>query len=156
MADKRMTDAFHAFLTGDTLEQALTFADFVEASGMVYDGAYEIHYRDTLACYIDTPIEARPTWRVWTVGDFSAEYEGFPVEARTKEIAWANVLKCGNCADVNCDPGKTEVVFGKAFENVCNGVGGLAMRFDDPDAKALACAEKLIEMTRYHIDHHAG
>lgn len=154
MAKKRMEEAFDTFLVGDVLKNALDFADFVQANDMVYDGAYEIHYKNRLACYIDTPRDDWRMWRVWTVGDYSCEYEGFPIDEGTKETAWANVLTCGNCPDVDCDPGKTEVIFGKAFVNVCNGVSGLAMRFVNPDAGATACAKKLIEMTMHVIDHH--
>lgn len=155
MAEKRMEDAFTEFLTSDTLENALAFAEFVRANEMDYDGEYEIHYKNKLACYIDTPKDGWPKWRVWTVGDFSHELEGFPIDDRTKEIAWANVVKCGNCDDVDCDPGKTEVIFGKEFVNVCRGVSNLAMRFVNPDAEALACAKKMVDMTRYIIDHQA-
>lgn len=155
MAESRLEDAFRAFLTGDTLRNALDFAAFAGANGMAYDGAYEICYEGRLVCYIDTPRDDWRVWRVWTVGDFSHEVEGFPIDARTKEIAWANVLKCGNCEDVSCDPGKTEVVFGRTFTNVCNGVGGLAMRFESPNAEALACAKMLVGMARHAMERHA-
>lgn len=155
MTTNRIEDAFHAFLVCDTLKNALAFAEFARANGMTYDGAYEMHYKGKLVCYIDTPNDASRRWRVWTVGDYRSEYEDFPIDATTKEIAWAHVLKCGNCDDVDCDPGKTEVVFGKEFEHVCHGAAGLAMRFADPDADALACAIKMIEMAMFVIDHPA-
>jgi nitrous oxide reductase len=85
---------------------------------MIYNGDYEIHYNGKLVCYIDTPNDKAHMWHVWTVGDYSNEYERFPIDERTKEIAWANVVYCGNCDDVDCDPGKTETIFGKEFVNV--------------------------------------
>jgi len=88
------------------------------------------------------------------VGDYSKEYAGFPIDERTKEIAWANIVYCGNCADCDRDPGKTEMIFGKEFANVCNGTDNLAMRFVNPDAEAVACAEKMVDMRKYAIDNH--
>ena len=153
--NKRLEDAFNEFLTGDELKNALNLAEFLNANGMVYDGEYEMRYKDELACYINTPAERDKRWGIWTVGDYSNEHEGFPIDERAKEIAWRNVVKCGNCDGVDCDPGKTEVIFGKEFTNVCNGTNDLAMRFVNPDAEALECAKKMIEMTRHVIDNRA-
>ena len=151
MTEKRIEDVFSEFLIGDTLKNALDFAKFLRANEMIYDGKYEIHYKDKLVCYIDTPNELHRWWRVWTVGDYSNEYEGFLIDEHTKEIAWSNVVKCGNCDDVNCDPGKTEVIFGKEFTNVCNGVDNLAMRFTNPDTEVLECAKKMVDMRKYAV-----
>ena len=152
MPEKKIEDIFNEYFIGDTLKNALDFAEFLKANEMVYNGDYEIHYKGNLACYIDTPNDKSQMWSIWTVGDYSNEYEGFPIEKCTKEIAWANVVKCGNCADCNRDPGKTEVIFGKEFENVCNGTDNLAMRFVNPDAEAVDCAKKMIDMRMYVID----
>ena len=151
MSIQRMEDAFNAFFADDTLKNALDFAAFLRANGMIYDGEHEIHCKGKLACYIDTPNDKCHEWRIWTVGDYSSEYEGVPMEERVKEIAWANVVKCGNCDGVDCDPGKTEVIFGKEFANVCNGADGLAMRFTNPDAEALECIKRLLEMRKHTI-----
>jgi len=154
MAKKRIEDSFNNFFTDDTLKNSLDFAEFIEANEMIYNGEYEIHYKDNLACYIDTPNGKSQMWRVWTVGDYSNEYEGFPIDECTKEIAWANIVYCGNCDDVDCDPGKTETVFGKEFKNVCRGTDNLAMRFNNPDAEVLECAKKMVGMRKYFIDNH--
>ena len=154
MAEKRIEDAFNEYFTGDTLKNALDFAEFLRANEMICDGEYEIHYNGKLACYINMPNDKEHTWGVWTVGDYNNEYEGFPVDERTKEIAWANVVKCGNCADCNRDPGKTEVIFGKEYANVCNGTDNLAMRFVNPDAEAVECVIKMVDMRKYAVDNH--
>ena len=151
MPNKRLEDLFNEFLTGDTLKNALDFAEFSRANEMIYNGEYEMHYKDKLVCYIDTPNAEQHTWRVWTVGDYSNEYEGVPIDEHTKEIAWANIVFCGNCPDVDCDPGKTEVIFGKEFANVCNGTDNLAMRFVNPDGEAVECVKKMIEMRKGDI-----
>jgi len=150
--NKRIEDAFNAFLTGEDRRYALDFAEFVSANEMIYNGEYEIHYKDECVCYIDTPTEQQKRWRIWTVGDYSTEYEGFPIDERMKETAWSNVVKCGNCDDCDRNPGKTEVIFGKEFTDVCNGTNNLAMLFTNPDAEALACAKKMVEMARYVMD----
>ena len=155
MAEKRIEDAFNEFLTGDALKNALNFVEFLRGNEMIYDGEYEIHYKDKLACYINTPADGEHTWGVWTVGDYSSEYEDFTIDERTKEIAWANVVKCGNCDDCNRGPGKTEVIFGKEFANVCNGTDNLAMRFVNPDAEAVECVKKMVDMRKYAINNHA-
>ena len=152
MAKKKIEDVFNEFFTGDTLENALDFAEYLRTNEMTYNGEYEIHYRDKLLCYIDTPNEKSHSWRVWTVGDYSCEYEGFPIDEHTKEIAWANVVYCGNCDDCDRDPGKTEVIFGKEFIGVCNGTDNLAMRFNNPDAGTLECVKKMVEMRKNFID----
>ena len=154
MAEKRIEDAFNEYFTGDTLKTALNFAEFLSANEMVYNGEYEIHYKGKLACYIDTPNEKSQTWRVWTVGDYSNEYDEFPIDERTKKIAWANVVYCGNCDDCDRDPEKTEVIFGKEFINVCNGNDNLAMRFNNPNTEALECAKKMVDMRKFAIDNH--
>jgi len=117
-------------------------------------GANPLLSKNALHSSIDLPCMAvsrlksvnRQKWGIWTVGDYSNEYEGFPIDERTKEIAWSNVVKCGNCGGtrngVHCNPGKTEVIFEKEFTNVCNGTDSLAMRFVNPDAEALECAKK--------------
>ena len=153
MVEKRIEDVFNEHFTGDTLKNALDFAEFLRANEMIYNGDCEIYYKGTLACYIDTPSDKSHMWSIWTVGDYSSEYEGFPIGERTKEIARVNVVYCGNCGD-SCDrnPGKTEVVFGKEFVNVCNGTDNLAMRFINPDAKAAECAKKMLSMRKYAVD----
>ena len=156
MAEKRIEDAFNTYFTGDTLKNSLGFSDFVRANAMIYNGDYEIHYKGQLACYIDVPNDKSCIWRVWTVGDYNNEYEGFPINDREKEVAWANVVKCGNCHDCDRNPGKTEVIFGREFTHVCNGTENLAMRFDNPNAEALACVKKMLEMRKYVIDNHTG
>jgi len=150
--NKRIKDAFNEFFAGDELKNALDFAEFVRENDMIYDGEYEIRYKNELACYIDTPTGQQKRWRVWTVGDYSDEFDGFPIDERTKEIARSNVVKCGNCDGCDRNPGKTEVIFGKEFINVCNGTNNLAMLFTNPDAEALECAKKMVEMAMYAID----
>ena len=152
MAEKRIEDAFNAFFTGDSLRNALDFAEYIKANGMTYDGEYEIHYNGKLACYINTPSDESQMWSIWTVGDYSKAYEEYPIDERAKAIAWANVVHCGNCDGTDCDPGKTETIFGKEFANVCRGADSIAMRFINPDAEALECAKIMVGMRKFLLD----
>ena len=152
MAEKIIEIVFNKFLVGDTLKNALDFAECLRENNMTYDGEYEIHYKDKLMCYIDMPNEKSHSWRVWTVGNYKTEYEEISIDERTKEVAWANVVYCGNCDDCDLDPGKTEMIFGKEFTNVCNGTDDLAMRFANPNDHELRCIKKLVKMRKHFID----
>ena len=46
------------------------------------------------------------------------------------------------------------MIFGKEFANVCNGTDNLAMRFVNPDAEAVRCAIKMVDMRKYAVDNH--
>ena len=50
------------------------------------------------------------------------------------------------------NPGKTEIVFGKEFTNVCRGTDNLAMRFCNPYAEALECAKRMVDMRKFVVD----
>ena len=36
--------------------------------------------------------------------------------------------------------------------NVCNGTDNLAMRFVNPDAEAVECVKKMVDMRKYAVD----
>jgi len=116
-----------------------------------YVGEYELHYKGECVCYIDTRSESR-SWIVWTEGDYSSEYESFPIDERTKKIAWENVMKCGNCNDCDCSPGKTKMIFDQEFANICNANNvNMAFMFTSPNAETLECVKKLVEMRKHII-----
>jgi len=77
--NKKIEDALRKYLAGEELKNAINLAEFFSASEMVYDGEYEMHYKNELACYINTPNEQDKQWGIWTVGDYSNEHEGAPV-----------------------------------------------------------------------------
>ena len=133
-------------LTGDTLINAQAFAAYLRANEMVAGGPHgEVSYQGKCVCYvhIDGSAQKPGPWIIWTEGDYSREHADVPMDARMKEIAWANVNFCGDCG-AGCSPGSRKTVFGKEFDNVC----GAVMAFNDPDAEALACVKKLLEMRR--------
>ena len=154
MTNKKIEDVFNEVLIGDTLKNALDFVGFLDENEITQTGQHEWYYKGKCACYIDTRNESH-SWIVWTEGDYHSEHESFPIDERTKEISWANVMKCGNCKDVNCS-GKAKVIFGKEFTNVCNADGvRMTFMFTNPDAETLECAKKLVLMRKIIIDNHA-
>ena len=144
----KMEDIFKEALTGEVLENALNFVKFLNANEIVLAKQHELHYKGERVCYIDTFKDSN-TWSVWTEGDYSNECENFPIDKRTKEIAWKHAAKCGNCEGTDCSPGITKIIFGKAFANICNGAH-VDMRFENPDAETLEGLKKLLDEKIYY------
>ena len=143
MYNKKIEDVFNEVLTGDVLKNALDFARFLSANGIIQADEHSMHYMGKCVCYLDTRSK-KHSWKVWTEGDYSNEHEGFPIDERTKEIAWANVMKCGNCKGVDCI-GTTKTIFGKEFANICNADNvNMTFEFTNPDAEILECVKKLV------------
>ena len=154
MPYERIEDIFNKTLIGDDLKNALDFTEFLSANGMIRKEQHEWHYKNERVCYMDASYE-RHTWTVWTSGDYSNEYEDFPIDERTKEIAWANAGKCGNCDGCDCKPGKTKMIFGKEFTNICDGAADISIVFCNPNAETLECLKKLLKIKKHIIDNHA-
>jgi len=139
-------NTINATLTGDTLANALNFAAYLRENEMPVDeNSSEVTYRGKVVChmYVDGSAQYPGPWTIWTDGDYSSEPDDFPIDDHTKQVAWANVNICGNCGG-SCSPGKSATIFGREFDSVCNAV----MAFNNPDAQALECAKKMIEMKR--------
>ena len=137
-------------LMGDTLKNALDFAEYLRQNGMIYTGTHcEISYKNQCACYIyiDVASQAHGPWTIWTEGEYCGENDLVPIGEHMKEIAWANISTCLNCGN-SCSPGNHKMIFGKDFSNVCNAV----LRFRNPDAVTLECVKKLVEIRRHVID----
>jgi len=150
MSNKKFEDVFKEALPGDTLKNALDFVDFLCVNEIIQTGQHEWHYKGECVCYIDTQSESH-SWIVWTEGDYSREHEVFPIDERTKEIAWENVMKCGNCDDVSCS-GEAKIIFGKEFSNVCNADSvEMTFMFTNPEAETLECVKKLVLMRKHII-----
>ena len=152
MSNKKLKDVFIEVLTDDTLQNALDFAEFLNANEIIQTEQHGMHFKGECVCYIDTRNEC-PAWIIWTAGDYSKEYEDFPIDEKTKEIAWAHANSCGNCEGVDCSPGKTKTIFGKEFKNICSGAD-VDMCFNNPEAEILECLKKLVMMRKNIISNH--
>ena len=132
-------------LTGDVQKNAQDFIAYLKANEMTV--ASEVSYNGKSICYMHLDgQEGYPSpWTIWTDGDYSWEYEEVPMDEHMKKIAWAHVNTCAgeNCPG-KCHPGKSKVILGKEFDNVCNA----DMAFHVPDAETLACVKKLLEMRK--------
>ena len=153
---KNINEKFNELLTGDTLKDALDFAEFIKENKFFWNGEFDIFYQNELLCYIDIPTEKKKRFQIWTVGDYSHELQEFPLSVVQKEIALEHVAKCTNCSDMNCGPGKNETIFGKKFPTVCHGVENLAMKFNNPTGQTLEVVKKLLLMRKYLIDNRAN
>jgi len=148
--EPNLVNEIHQVVSGESLKNALDFAEYLKASDMVYTGVHnEVHYKGKCACYIyiNTKYEVHSPWSVWTEGSYTGERADVPMNGRMKEIAWASTwhcLKCGN----KCSPGHRETIFGREFDNLCNAF----MMFRDPGGETLECVKKLVEMRKRDID----
>ena len=145
---KMLEKTINGVLNGDVLKSVLNFAEYLEANEMVINGA-EISYKGEAVCYmhLDDAKEYPSPWTIWTEGDYSSESDFVQLSDQMKETAWEHINNCGDCG-ASCNPGQNKVIFGKAFEAVCNA----DMAFYMPDAQTLECVKKLLEMRRYEID----
>jgi len=150
MSNQKIENVFTDVLANDVLRNALDFVSFLGANEIIQTGEHEWYYKGECVCYIDTRSENH-SWIVWTEGDYSDEQKIIPIDECAKEIAWANVMKCGNCNDVSCS-GKAKIIFGKEFVNVCNADNvNMTFMFVNPEAEVLECVKKLVLMRKHII-----
>ena len=88
----------------------------------------------------------------WTIWIYWTQPEIVPNDERFMEIVWANIDHCINCVGGNNEWCKSDIkkktIFGRDFDNVCQA----AIAFTDPNAEAVECAKKLIEMRKQAIE----
>jgi len=146
MSEKRKTmDELinEANLSGDALTNANDFAKFLECEGMIAGGEhFTVTYNDKNICYLHVggEDEVPGPWTVWPDGDFSVDTPELTLSESQKEIAWANVNKCGDCG-AGCAPGNTGTVFGKQFENLCSAT----LAFCNPGGETLELVKTILK-----------
>ena len=157
MSRQRIEDVIHDVLRGGARERALEFAGHLRANEMLFErgcGYWEdkfywlVTYKNEYVCFIliNDAGEMGASWTIWSDESPSNWFEDFPLDERMKEIAWEHVDFCGNCGG-DCTPGARKIVFGREFHNVCR----TTMKFDDPDAEALVCAKKMVDIRKIDI-----
>jgi len=143
-------------LTGDTQRNALAFLQHLISIGMTAEGSANdgrFIYKGVKVCdtYFgsssNNPGYPEP-WNVWMTDDYGKEIESVPFDDRMREVAWANVLACDNCGADWCAPDKRRIILGRGFDKLCVSV----MSFTAPDAEAVECMKKLMEMKKHAID----
>ena len=89
---------------------------------------------------IKDPDEAENHWTVWS-DDMGSEWlEKYPVDEKTKELAYKYVDLCSHCG--SCGGGRHKVILGKEFNNVC----GCTFRIDNPTFDDLLFLKKMVEI----------
>ncbi len=158
MPEQQIEDFIGDVLTGDAQANAHTFVAYLRANGMQFErgkGYWEnklywlVTYKNEYVCFVllNDAGEKDSPWIIWSDDSGSCWFEDAPLDERTKEIAWQNIDFCANCGS-NCSLGTRKTVFGKAFDHVCR----TTLRFDNPDAEALACAMKMAELRKNDIE----
>jgi len=157
-----LEDAINKILTGDTKQNILKFVrhlasiNDISTSGNNYDG--RIFYKGHKICdfHISGEYGGYPgPYTIWVSrpDDYTNEIESFPFDDRLKEIAWANAHEshCEICSGNGdwCVKRNTKI-FGRHFENACSSAS--IFFSEDPDAEAIDCAIKLMEMSIHIID----
>ena len=149
-------------LAGAARANALAFAAHLRASGMppvrfkdnYWKGKsyWAVQYRGEYVCFIllnGSPAQDKSEpegWVVWFEDGGSDCFAAFPADEATKETAWANVdIFQGDCGGGQCE-GLRKVIFGKEFESLYRTL----LCFNNPDAGAVGCMKKLVEIIAAH------
>jgi len=126
-------------LTGDMQKNALDFVAYMRAAGMENDEANSsaFNYKGQWVCIL---IIDEGNWTIYD-NPLTKHYDDYPVDAKLKQFAWANVHIC---ATGHCDssPGARKTILGKEFENVCTS----EVAFRNPDAKTLKYVMQLTDI----------
>jgi len=150
-------------LTGEAQRLALNLATYLTSQGMQFErgtGYWEdkrywhIKYKNSYVCFIlvngfgSVRHKNEPEgWIIWSDDYDSDLFANYPLDERTKEIAWDHVDICGNCGGCGSQ-GKNKTIFGREFEKVCVTM----FRFDNPTAEEVECAKKLVELRKSDIE----
>ena len=133
-------------LTGETQQNALDFASFLDEKGMTADSG-QISCNGQVICYMhmDGKAEMPGPWTLWPSVTGTVP-EGFALSEAMTKIVHEHVNICGDCGS-KCAPGSRKMVYGKEFDNVC----GALLAFTDPTPDVLACVKKLLELIKHDM-----
>ena len=154
MPEQNIEDFINEYLAGDTQKNALAFVAYLRENDMRFfrdnngywaDKLYwHITYNNEYVCFILVNGYENDHWIIWFEDGGSDCFADFPVDERTKEIAWANVdIFKGNCGGGQCE-GLRKVIFGREFESLYRTL----MCFTNPDTETVECMKKLVEISK--------
>lgn len=148
-------DTINKILTGDTQQNALNFVRHLVSLEMTVkvddDGCGgRVFFKGKTVCdvWLRGGSDYPGPWTIWM---YWTETESVPNDERLMEITWAHVHNCHKCPGGNnawCRSDKKKTIFGRDFDNVCQS----HLAFTNPDAEAVECAKKLMEMRKHAID----
>lgn len=140
----------HTFLLG-LKKNTLDFLSYLNSKALTFERLfgywknqfyYSVKYNDESVCYIllngaEDEQQFAPL-TIWSDDSGSDWYKNYPLNNKSKEIAWKNVDFCVNCG--SCAGGRKKIVFGREFNNICR----TAFRFTNPNEKEFAVIKALI------------
>jgi hypothetical protein len=141
----KIEDELTAALNGDRLHNALDFIAFMKDNGMTthaeHHSAFE--YNGEWVCIVCIiPIDGEPGWVIFD-NPLTSKFDDFVADEDLKKFAWEHVnicTSCGGSAGCGSQPGRTKMIFGKEFENVCTS----ETAFWNSDADALGKIKRMI------------
>ena len=138
-----LEDEIKRKLSGDMQKNALDLVSFLRSMGMTnhaeHTSAFE--YNGEWVCIL---VINDGGWMLFD-NPLTSKFDDFPVCERLKEFAWAHVnvcTSCGGSSGCGSQPGRTKIVFGKEFDNVCTS----EVAFFDPGAGTLENVKQMIEI----------
>ena len=140
-------------LSGDRLKNALNFIAYMKTNDMTthaeHHSAFE--YKGEWVCIVCIiPVDDVPGWVIFD-NPLTSKFDNFPVDEDLKEFAWANVnicTSCGGSSGCGSQPGRTKIIFGKEFNNICTS----DVAFWNPDADALKKIMQMIDIWKKSVD----
>lgn len=109
---------------------------------------YWVKLGDECVCFIaiKDPEEKGNHWTVWSADMGSELLAQCQADKAMKERAWKLIDHCGHCG--SCGGGRTKVIFGKEFHDVC----GCTFRADNPDEMDLEVLKMLVDIRMKEIN----
>ena len=103
---------------------------------------YWVKWNEECVCFIAIkyPDEKNNRWTVWSEDIGTKWLEEYPVSEEVKKTAWEHIDHCGHCG--SCGGGRTKVIFGKEFRDVC----GCTFRIDNPGLEDLAFLKTMADI----------
>lgn len=146
---KQMEDHIREKLSGEAQATALAFAAYLREHQIIFHRDEGPYWKDKCYFWLMSGEKCvgfialadsaeQHQWTVWSNDD--PAYETDSVEEGIKQVAWQQIDRCVHCG--SCAGGKTKVVFGQVFEQVC----GCTFRLDDPGMNELPFMKKMIEL----------
>ncbi len=146
-------------LTIEVKHNVLSFINFLVVNDMIFEKCggywenqnyYFVKYKNEYVCFIlingSGTEEKFAPFTVWSDDSGSKWYENVDLDDKVKSIAWENVDICEYCG--SCSGGKSKLIFGKEFENVCR----TTFRFVNPNENEFECLKKLIQLRKNDIN----
>lgn len=146
--NKTIVDHIEQNLNGEIQQTAFDFVNYLQKNNveLIKDNGYwkeKIYYlckfKEEYVCFfaIKDPDEPENEWTIWS--EDSNAYEDATADECVKNAAWKHVDHCGNCG--SCGGGKTKIIFGKVFDDVC----GCTFRVDNANESDLPFLKKMVE-----------